>query len=333
MLWDVASRNRIAKTPLWVGEGRVSSIAFSPDGKTLAASYFHELDNSLGGGVVLWDVASRNRIDKEPLPVPEGDLWSIAFSSDGETLAAGYTDRAHASGGVVLWQLAGRNRIVKEPLRVPEGDLSSIAFGPDGKTLVAAYVRASGVGGVVLWDLASRSRLAKNPLPGPKGVVKRLAFSPDGKTLAGYYVDVGAVGVVFWDLDSRERLAVDPLPLREGSAMDVALSTDGKTLVTGYSSDKGGGGVVLWDIDLCSWQRIAGRIANRNFTRDEWRQFSPTSPNTARPSATCRFRRKWLRTMPAHRRARRSNGPLSPESESGSELTKAPKLPIKRPHP
>jgi hypothetical protein len=31
--------------------------------------------------------------------------------------------------------------------------------------------------------------------------------------------------------------------------------------------------VVLWDVDLGSWQRLAGTIANRNFTRAEWRQY------------------------------------------------------------
>jgi hypothetical protein len=36
--------------------------------------------------------------------------------------------------------------------------------------------------------------------------------------------------------------------------------------------------VVLWDVDLESWQRLAGRIANRNFTRDEWRQYFPDEP-------------------------------------------------------
>jgi hypothetical protein len=41
--------------------------------------------------------------------------------------------------------------------------------------------------------------------------------------------------------------------------------------------------VVLFDVDLASWLRIAGRIANRNFTRDEWRQFFPERP-TYRPT-------------------------------------------------
>ena len=35
---------------------------------------------------------------------------------------------------------------------------------------------------------------------------------------------------------------------------------------------------MLWDVDLESWQRIAGQIANRNFTRDEWRQYFPDEP-------------------------------------------------------
>jgi hypothetical protein len=32
---------------------------------------------------------------------------------------------------------------------------------------------------------------------------------------------------------------------------------------------------LLWDVDLESWQCLAGRIANRNLTRDEWRRFLP----------------------------------------------------------
>ena len=67
-------------------EGDVSSVAFSPDGKTLAAGY----GGVGGGGVVLWDVAARQRLAEEPLPVKEGNVESVAFSPDGKTLAAGY---------------------------------------------------------------------------------------------------------------------------------------------------------------------------------------------------------------------------------------------------
>ena len=80
-------------------------MAFSPDGKTLAAGY-----GGVGGGVggvVLWDAAGRKRLADEPLAVKEGDVTSVAFSPDGKTLAAGYSGGVGGVGGVVLWDAAG----------------------------------------------------------------------------------------------------------------------------------------------------------------------------------------------------------------------------------
>ena len=68
-------------------QGYVSSVAFSPDGKTLAAGYgvFRG-----GGGVVLWDTARRERLQEKSLAVTEDAVNGVAFSPDGKTLAAGY---------------------------------------------------------------------------------------------------------------------------------------------------------------------------------------------------------------------------------------------------
>ena len=50
----------------------MSRIAFSPDGKTLAAGF--NGDGEGGDGVVLWDVARAQRLADVPLPVKEGTV-------------------------------------------------------------------------------------------------------------------------------------------------------------------------------------------------------------------------------------------------------------------
>ena len=64
-------------------------MAFSPDGKTIAAGCYSRGIGGVGG-VVLWDVAARKRLVDEPLAVKEGAVASVAFSPDGKTIAAGY---------------------------------------------------------------------------------------------------------------------------------------------------------------------------------------------------------------------------------------------------
>jgi hypothetical protein len=197
------------------------------------------------------------------------------------------TLEAHESLYNALEDRPGLNSI----LRTDEPPVRGVAFSPDGKTVAAGY----GVGGggrVVLWDFAARKRLVDEPLLAKERRVGDVAFSPDGKTLAaGYAGDLGggdAGGVVLWDVAARKRLIDEPLPVnrsRPQFAPSISLpepvaspvfSPDGRTIASGYN-----GGVVLFDVDLESWLRRAGRIANRNFTWKEWREYFPEAPYRA----------------------------------------------------
>ncbi len=91
-LWDAATHRQIG-SPLTGHAGAINSVAFSPDGETLASG-------SADGTVRLWDVATHRQIGS-PLTGHTGAVVEfVAFSPDGNTLASGSAD-----GTVRLWRV------------------------------------------------------------------------------------------------------------------------------------------------------------------------------------------------------------------------------------
>jgi WD40 repeat protein len=117
------------------------SLAFNPDGKTIAAGF------GVAGGVVLWDLATLKRLAQDPLLVREGDVNSVAFSPDGKTIATGFH---HISGpdGLILWDFATRKRLAEDPLLVRGGIVRSVVFSPDSKKIAAGYGWVAAI-----WDI------------------------------------------------------------------------------------------------------------------------------------------------------------------------------------
>ena len=111
----------------------VKSVAFSPDGKTLAS----------GGGdnvIHLWDIGTGKR--KMTLVGHTHWVFSLAFSPDGGTLASGSVD-----SDIRLWDPhTGQH---KKTLIGHSAWVRSIAFSSDGKTLVSG----SDDGSVLLWKI------------------------------------------------------------------------------------------------------------------------------------------------------------------------------------
>jgi WD40 repeat protein len=257
-------------------------VASSPDARTVAAEFV----NGTSGGVFLWDVASGKRLGKFPLDVLNDGRPHLAFSPDGKTLAAGYGHHdyeSHEDRGVRLWDVGGGKLLGDLALNAAEDRPGNMAFSPDGKTLAVGCGRGEGKC-VSLWNVVARKRLGDLPLDVTEGSPGDLAFSPDGKTLAVRYdnSNLGGEAVLLWDVAARGRLSDEPLSVAGAYIRNFAFSPDGKTLAAGYRSKSERsihGGVVLWDLDLESWKRKAGEIANRNFTKAEWLEYLPDQPS------------------------------------------------------
>ncbi|MCG9133667.1 hypothetical protein J5I95_18495 [Candidatus Poribacteria bacterium] len=210
-LIDVRTGQEVA---LLTGHGAVFSVAFSPDGETLASG------NS-DGSLQLWDVATREH--QATFTGHRYPVFSVAFSPDGKTLAS-------ADGTLRLWDVAtGESWDVATKATRPLS--TSVVFGPDGKTLVTMY----GSSFFTLWAVSTGTR--KATFIGRRSDVRSVAFSPDGKTLAtgmgdGKVIAIGEHQATF----TGHRYPV-------GS---VAFSPDGKTLATGSNDFT----VQLWDVAI-----------------------------------------------------------------------------------
>ena len=231
-LWDVATRKDIGTFD--APRNPVKSLAFSPDGTTLAAVADHR-------PIRLWDVATRKDIGIMAHELDEfgqvvGNIRQVVFSPDGTTLAVGRSET------VRLWDVATREKVAT--LEGHSELVWSVAFSPDGNTLASG----SDDGTIRLWDVATRKDIA-NIVEDPgveryEGVIS-VAFSPDGNTLASG----SRHGTVkLWDVATRKEIANlegHPSPYSYPyMVFSLAFSPDGNTLASG-SQD---GTIRLWDV-------------------------------------------------------------------------------------
>jgi RNA polymerase sigma factor (sigma-70 family) len=253
----------------------VQALAYSPDGKSIAAV-------GAGRAITLWDAASGKEIRQFP---NRAQPVGLAFSPDGKVLATTDAPICHlwdVATGKELRRLTGHQVVVRRIVFSPDGkwvatasadgtvrlwdpatgaerrrlehdqdEPYTVAFSPDGKLLASAGKE----GTVRLWDPATGKE--RRRLPGQQNAIWTVLFSPDGKRLAAVSADQ-----MIRLLDPATGRQLRAFGEKRGDyELPVAFAPDGAWLASGHAD----GTVRLWDVargvEKRRWQ--AGAMAMR----------------------------------------------------------------------
>jgi len=205
----------------------VRALAFHPSLPWLASASEDDL-------VILWDLESGEQRMRLSTEGKSGGLWDLAFSSDGQYLAA-----ATGQGHIILWSLP--DGVVNAHLHKHIQKATSVCFSPRGNLLASA----SEDGKILLWSTKDGSCV--RTFRGPKEVVGSVLFAPDGRQLIGGYAD-GKISV--WEPYSG--LLLSSFSAHEQRIRALAMHPKGHFLLSG--SD---------DTTIAIWDGLSGHCVQR----------------------------------------------------------------------
>jgi WD40 repeat protein/class 3 adenylate cyclase len=261
-LWDVRGTPRLVRKleGLRSTNGQpetVTDVVFSPDGRLLAAGDVNHTPSTVNyrfGSTAVWEVRSGRLLWKARSR--KGWITSVAFSADGNLLAAGRED-----GRALVYD--ARTGRLEQHFKLEGGGLfeqTTVAFDPDGTLATGTWA-----GIVQHWDPRSGGRIGGPSLVAAAPVAS-ISFDSSGATFA---TAGGSDGLAkLWDSKTGQQFGAT-FPGDPGHWGNAQFTRDGSSLVVIYDDGTG----FVWPTSVRVWEQHACAVAGRNFTDEEWHRF------------------------------------------------------------
>lgn len=216
-IWDVKRKSQHSHWELYDDS---NCVAWSPVGYVLAIAE--------GGSITLYDAQSGQRL--RLFEGPPGDIFSLAWSHDGQKLASSARDNS-----IRIWHSESTKAL--HVMRGHRGDVLGIAWAPDDRSLASASKDST----LRIWEAETGRQTDR--LEGHASGVTAVGFSNDGRVLASRGMDTT---VRLWRTDTWDQIAV--LPTGAGNSQFPGLEFHPKQPLLGVSDDTQS--VQVWSLDL-----------------------------------------------------------------------------------
>ena len=214
-IWKSENSQQLTSTHLHTGIP--DSLAFSPDGKTLAGGYWDK-------GVMLWEVANPT---KNPTCFnPPGDNYSVSGSPTGGIYAI-RSDRDTTK----VWKIDNAEiPIANFTLPNKKRYITAAAFAATNKLLACG----DNEGTLYIWNMRQHKKL--HTLAAHANSIRSITFSPDEKQLASS-TSYGPESIL-WDVDQGEKIQEFPAH----GIHTIAFSPNSNMIAGGRRKE-----ILLWD--------------------------------------------------------------------------------------